>query len=301
MDLRQLEMFQAIVEAGSFTNAGKRLHVSQSAISRQITLLEKELGVQVLMRSNKRVFLTDAGKTLLKHCHRIFRDVEEALLEVSQNETISEGSLRVGGGMSVCTYLLPHILKEYHARHPNIRLTVTTGTSEPTMEKIRNNEIDIGVLTLPVESHDLEVESIIEEEMVVVMSPSHPLSTRKELSVKDLGGTPLILFERGSNTRKIIERFIDEQDISANIVMQMENVEIIKPLVDIGLGITIIPYQSIVREVEAGTLHYARISGHPLYRKLGLVMLKMNYRPIPLQRIVTLFKEMISTLQVLPP
>ena len=68
MDLRQLEMFQAIVEAGSFTNAGKRLHVSQSAISRQITLLEKELGVQVLMRSNKRVFLTDAGKTLLKHC-----------------------------------------------------------------------------------------------------------------------------------------------------------------------------------------------------------------------------------------
>ena len=111
----------------------------------------------------------------------------------------------------------------------------------------------------------------------------------------------MILFERGSNTRKIIERFIDEQDITANIVMQMENVEIIKPLVDIGLGITIIPYQSIVREIEAGTLHYARIAGHPLYRKLGLVMLKMIYRPIPLQRIVTLFKEMISTLQVLPP
>ena len=77
--------------------------------------------------------------------------------------------------------------------------------------------------------------------------------------------------------------------------------EIIKPLVDIGLGLTIIPYQSIAREAEAGTLHYAHLVGHPLYRELGLVMLKMNYRPIPLQRIITLFTEMISTLQVLPP
>jgi LysR family cyn operon transcriptional activator len=301
MDLRQLEMFQAIVETGSFTKAGQRLHVFQSAISRQITLLEEELGVQLLMRSNKRVFLTEAGKTLLKHCHRVFRDIEEALLEVTQNETISGGSLRVGGGMSVCTYLFPQILKEYHSRYPNIRLTVTTGTSEPTLQKIRNNEIDIGVLTLPVESHDLEIESVIREEMVVAMSPDHPLSTRKKLLAKDLNDTPLILFERWSNTRKIIDRFIDEHNITPNIVMEMENVEIIKPLVDIGLGITIIPYQSIAREADAGTLHYTRIDGHPLYRDLGLVMLKMNYRPIPLQRIITLFSEMISTLQVMPP
>ena len=301
MDLRQLEMFQAIVESGSFTKAGQRLHVSQSAISRQINLLEEELGVQLLMRSNKHVFLTEAGKTLLKHCYRIFRDIEEAVLAVSQNEKVGSGTLRVGGGMSVCSFLLPQILKEYKTLYPNIALTVTTGTSEPTILKIRNNEVDVGVLTLPVESQDLEVASVFREEMVVVTSHNHPLSKKTEVTPEEIASMPLILFERGSNTRKIIDQFFDKHDISPQIIMEMENVEIIKPLVDIGLGITIIPYQSIVREVEAGTLHYARISGHPLYRKLGLVMLKMNYRPIPLQRIVTLFKEMIFTLQVLPP
>lgn len=301
MDLRQLEMFRAIVETGSFTKAGHRLHVSQSAISRQINLLEEELGVQVLMRSNKRVFLTEAGKTLLKHCYRVFRDIEEAVLEVSQNEQIGQGTLRVGGGMSVCTYLLPQILKRYKTLYPNISLTVTTGTSEPTIAKIRNNEIDVGVLSLPVDSHDLQVESVFREEMVVVTSPSHPLSRKRRITPTDIAETPLILFERGSNTRKLIDYFFEEQRLTPEIIMEMENVEIIKPLVDIGLGITIIPYQSIVREVEAKTLHFTRIAGHRLYREIGLVILKMSYRPIPLQRMITLFTEMIPTLQVPPP
>ncbi|SVB01961.1 uncharacterized protein METZ01_LOCUS154815 [marine metagenome] len=301
MDLRQLEMFQAIVESGSFTKAGQRLHVSQSAISRQINLLEEELGVQVLMRSNKRVFLTEAGKTLLKHCYRIFRDIEEAVLAVSQNEMVGRGTLRVGGGMSVCSFLLPQILREYKTLYPNIALTVTTGTSEPTILKIRNNEVDVGVLTLPVESQDLEVTSVFREEMVVVTSQNHPLSKKTEVTPEEIASMPLILFEQGSNTRKIIDQFFEKHDISPQIIMEMENVEIIKPLVDIGLGITIIPYQPIVREVEAGTLHFLRIAGYPLYRELGLVILKMSYQPIPLQRMIKLFTEMIPTLQIHPP
>jgi len=294
-------MFQAVVETGSFTKAGQRLHVSQSAISRQINLLEEELGVQVLMRSNKRVFLTEAGKTLLKHCYRIFRDIEEAILAVSQDEKVGGGTLRVGGGMSVCSFLLPQILKEYKTLYPNIALTVTTGTSEPTILKIRNNEVDVGVLTLPVESQDLDVASVFREEMVVVTGHNHPLSKKKEVTPEEIAAMPLILFEQGSNTRKIIDHFFDKHDISPQIIMEMENVEIIKPLVDIGLGITIIPYQAIIREVEAGTLHFLRIAGYPLYRELGLVILKMSYQPIPLQRMIELFTEMIPTLQIPPP
>lgn len=301
MDLRQLEMFQAVVETGSFTRAGHRLHVSQSAISRQINLLEEELGVQVLMRSNKQVFLTEAGHKLLKHCRRVFQDIEEAVQDVSETGQLSRGRLRVGGGMSVCTYLLPQILKRYKTLYPNVSLRVSTGTSEPTIRQIRNNEIDVGVLTLPVNLHDLEVESVFKEEMVVAMSPAHALSGKTAVSPKEIAETPLILFERGSNTRKVIDGFFEEQELTPHIIMEMENVEIIKPLVEIGLGITIIPYQSIVREVESGTLHFTRIAGRRLYREIGLVVLKMNYRPIVLARMIALFAEMIPTLQVTPP
>lgn len=301
MDLRQLEMFQAIAEAGSFTKAGDRLHVSQSAISRQIKLLEEELGVQVLMRINKRVFLTETGQTLLKHCHRVFRDIEEAVLEVSANGQLNRGSLRIAGGMSVCTYLLPQLLKRYKTLYPNIKLTVSTGNSEPIIRQIRNNEIDLGFLTLPVVANDLQVVSILREEMVVVTSIKHPLSVQRQITPQDIAAAPLILFERGSNTRKVIDQFFLDQHLTPQIIMEMENVEIIKPLVEIGLGITIIPYQSIVREVQAGKLHFSRIAGHRLYRDLGLVFLKMDYMPSALQEMIKLFQAMIPKLQKLPP
>lgn len=301
MDLRQLEMFQAIAETGSFTKAGDRLHVSQSAISRQIKLLEGELGVQVLMRVNKRVFLTEAGQALVKHCHRLFRDIEEAVLEVSANGQLSHGSLRIAGGMSVCTYLLPQLLKRYKTLYPSIKLTVSTGNSEPIIRQIRNNEIDLGFLTLPIVANDLQVISILREEMVVVTGMKHPLGTKRQISPQDLAATPLILFERGSNTRKVIDQFFADQHLTPQIIMEMENVEIIKPLVEIGLGLTIIPYQSIVREVQAGKLHFARVAGHRLYRDLGLVFLKMDYIPRALREMVTLFQAMIPRLQKRPP
>src|SRR5262249_44136455 len=129
MDLRQLEMFRAVAEQGTFTRAADRLHVSQSAVSRQVQLLEEELGGALLRRSARGVTLTEAGELLLRMTHRVERDVEEALTEISQTHALKRGRLRLGGGMTVCLYILPRLLKRFRRLYSGVDLQVTTGRS----------------------------------------------------------------------------------------------------------------------------------------------------------------------------
>ena len=297
MNLRQLEMFQAIVEAGSFTKAGEKLYVSQSAISRQIGLLEEELGDRLFMRVSKRVTLTPAGEILIKYSNKLFRDLKDTVLEIAETNELTRGYLRIGGVMSVCTYLLPRVLARYKALHPQVELSVITGSSEKIIQKILTNQVDLGVLTLPVKQPELQSLPAIEEELVVVTHPKHPLARAREVHPKDLAPYRLILFEKGSVTRRVLDKFFEETQLVPQIAMEIENVEIIKPLVAIGLGITIIPYQSVIDEVRAGKLHYLKVVGHRLYRQLGLVYLNSDYTPKALQEMVSVFQSVIERMR----
>lgn len=294
MNLRQLEMLKAIVQSGSFTKASEGLYVSQSAISRQIKLLEDELGDKVFTRVNKRVVLTRAGEILLKYSNRLFHDMRNMISEIQQTNELTRGSLRIGGVMSVCTYLLPHILKRYRALHPRVELTVSIGNSETIVQKLRANEIDVGLLTLPLNQSDLQVvPPVLEEEMAVVTGAKHSLARKKYVAVQDLASCRFILFERGCITRKVIDEFFAQEQIMPKIVMEIENVEIIKPLVQIGLGVTIVPYQSVLREVKAKRLQLAKLVGKRLYREIGLVHIKSEYVPRSLQEMIKVFQTII--------
>src|SRR5438034_5023520 len=149
MDIRQLEMFQAVAEDQSFTRAGERLHVSQSAISRQIKLLEEELGVVLFHRRSRKVAPTHAGELLLKTANRLFRDLQDVVWQISESHELHRGSLRLGGGMTVCIYILPKLLKKYRSLYRQVDLRVTSGTSESILRLLRNHEVELGLLTLP--------------------------------------------------------------------------------------------------------------------------------------------------------
>lgn len=298
MNIRQLEMIKAIAQSGSFTKASECLYISQSAISRQIKLLEEELGDKVFTRVNKRVVLTQAGEILLKYSNRLFHNMKDMMYEIEETHPLTRGSLRIGGIMSVCTYLLPRILKKYRASCAGVELTVSIGNSETIIQQLRANEIDLGFLTLPVGQSDLQVvPPTLEEEMVAVMNTKHVLARHKYVTTPDLIPHRFILFERGCVTRKVIDAFFAQEGVAPEIVMEIENVEIIKSLVQIGLGITILPYQSILREVKAKRLHFARIVGARLYREIGLVHLKAEYLPRSLHEMVRVFQTSIPHLR----
>ena len=292
MDLRQLEMAIAVADNASFTRASQQLYVAQSAISRKIKLLEEELGEPIFKRVNKKVYVTSAGQTLLRYARSIFLDLRNAKLEISEIAHLERGELRVGAGMLACTYILPPVLEKFKALHPRIDLGVITGSSDLLLSKLSENQIELGVLTLPVNHADLQVVPFITEEMVVITTPKHPVLSQKEsISAEELGDYPLILFPRGVRTRDVLDGFFRNAGITPRIVMEAENVALIKPLVKIDLGISIVPIRAIAEELQRGELHCLKIKGHRLIRRLGLVFHKSKYIPKMLAEMIRLFKE----------
>lgn len=295
MDLRQLEMAIAVAENASFTRASEQLYVAQSAISRKIKLLEEELGEPIFKRVNKKVYVTPAGETLLRYARRIFLDMRNAKLEISEIAHLERGQLRVGAGMLACTYLIPPVLEKFKALHPRIDLEVITAPTDTLLSKLNDNLIELGVFTLPIKHTDLQVVPLATEEMVVVTSPKHPvLSLKNKINAEELQDYPLILFPKGARTRNVLDKFFHDAGITPRIVMEAENVALIKPLVKIDLGISIVPLRSIAEELQRGELHCLRIKNRRLVRQVGLVYHKSEYVPKMLAELIQLFKEMQS-------
>jgi len=292
MDFRQLQMFQAVAENLSFTLAGRQLFVAQSAISRKIRLLEDELGQKLFKRVNKRIFLTPAGEVMRRYSHQIFQDLRNAALEVSDIAQWNKGVIRIGSGMTACMYLLPPVIEKFQARYPKLEVRVVTGTSETLIPQICNSALDVGILTLPVKSSDLEVVPFTTEELVIVTSPRHRvLAKKRNVAAEELKGYPMILFNPGTATRQLIDEYFARIGLEPRIVMVSENVATIKPLVRINLGISLLPLPAVTIEAKRGELHYLRIRGERLTRDIGLVTHKDDYKPKALLELMALFRS----------
>jgi LysR family cyn operon transcriptional activator len=282
----------AVADNASFTRASQQLYVAQSAISRKIKLLEEELGEPIFKRVNKKIYVTPAGHTLLRYARRIFLDMRNAKLEISEIAHLERGQLRVGAGMLACTYILPPVLERFKALHPRIDLEVITAPTDALLSKLNDNLIELGVFTLPIKHADLQVVPLITEEMVVVTSPKHPvLSQKDKMNAEELQDYPLILFPKGARTRNVLDEFFNNVGIAPHIAMEAENVALIKPLVKIDLGISIIPVRSVSEELQRGELHCLKIKDHRLTRQVGLVYHKADFIPKMLSELIRLFKE----------
>jgi DNA-binding transcriptional LysR family regulator len=300
MDLRQLEILRAIAESGSFTAAGERLHVSQSAVSRQVLLLEEEFNEPLFLRFGRRIQITPTGEKLLQLSHRVFADIRETTGDILDRKKKLSGTLRLVGGMTVCLYVFPRLLQEYRQHHPDVDIKVITGGTPRLLRKLRSGAADLGLLTLPIVDPALLTVPAIEEELLLVMPASHPLATRASIAPAALVRQPFILFEGGSNTRRVIDQFFAQSDIQPRIVAETENVEIIKSMVASGLGISIVPHQAVAQEVIGGTLHVGRIEGERLVRKTGWVHLRSERVPRMVREMMDMLSRILPRLRLSP-
>jgi DNA-binding transcriptional LysR family regulator len=297
MDLRQLEIIRAIAETGSFTAAGEKLHVSQSAISRQVLILEEELGEPVFHRIGRRIRITPAGESLLQLSHRVFRDLQDTVSIISDKRESLRGSIGLVGGMTVCLYVFPALLAEVRRIHPNLDMRVTVGSTQRSIEMLRSGAGDLGLLTLPIEASDLVSVPLLQEELLLVTYPTHPLAAQKRIVAADLEKQPFVLFETGSITRRIVEDFFSRERITPPVIMETENVEIIKAMVRSGLGISIIPWQAAAADVATHQLFCSRIAGVSLDRQTGWLYPKMGRLPRAVTEVIRVFETMRPQLE----
>ena len=300
MDLRQLEILRAVAERGSFTGAGRHLHLSQSAVSRQILLLEEELHEPLFLRIGRKVRITPAGDQLLRLAYRVFNDMEETRLLIREGQNALSGTLRLMGGMTVCLYVFPALVKEYRRLHPGIEVKVTPGTTTRVLRKFKSGAADLALLTLPIDDPNLVTTPVMREELHLVTAPNHPLAGRRRVTPLDLTGLPFVLFEAGSNTRRVLDEFFLREAIDPRIVSETENVEIIKAMVRVGLGVTIIPYHAVAREVRTGHLACARIAGQTLVRETGWVYPRSHRVPRMVQEMMQLLVKLLPKLRLSP-
>jgi DNA-binding transcriptional LysR family regulator len=254
LETRQLLAFKTIIEAGGFTKAARQLHLTQSALSHQIKTLETQLGTQVFARIGKRVTLTQAGEVLLRYALPVLRQLLEARQTLAQLQEPGYGRLRVSSATYTCYQILPYVLREFHTGYPHVELFVSAEYTNKAVEGLLGGDLDLGVFVLPSSTDGLSLEQLSQDELVVIVAPSHPWARRQRVQWSDLATQMLITYDRASETVQKIQRELHDRGITMKETMEVRHGPAVMEMVKVGLGVALVPRWVVREDIQAGSL-----------------------------------------------
>jgi LysR family transcriptional regulator, transcriptional activator of the cysJI operon len=240
LDNFRLVVFRAVAQQHSFRKAAEELYLTQPAVSLQIKALEEDIGVQLFDRTGTRIALTEAGKVLLGYAlqsHALFAQAEQEIAALSGDHA---GALALGASTTVAQYILPRLLGEFSREHPRVHPTMISGNTEQIVEAVEGQKIELGLIEGPARSRDVKTEPFLEDELVLIVPAAHEWAEVKSVSCTEIAAAPLLMRERGSGTRRVVEIALARQGVKTNslhIVMELDSTEAIKSAVEAGLGI----------------------------------------------------------------
>jgi DNA-binding transcriptional LysR family regulator len=276
MNLDQIRNFYEVATHKSFTLAAEKLFRTQPAISTQVRMLEEELGEKLFDRIGKKICLTQAGELLFGYAERLLRLHDEAKLAITELNASPKGKVFIGANEATCLYVLPQLFALFKEKYPEVQISIYRNFSKKVVDKILDNELDFGIVTLPVPDRDLHMMPIAEDELWLITSPNHPLEDRGSVQLEDVVPYPFIFHKAGTTRERLMKHFGPLWE-KMNISMELASIETIKKFVSIGMGISIVPKSYVSDEIERGTLRLVRIRNFKLIRKLGLIYRKNRY------------------------
>jgi len=291
LNLDQLQTLSEVLALGSFSAAAQKLRLTQPAVSLQIRELEKRIGVRLVERMGKRAYPTAAGEELLAHARRLAQEAEQALTAMRRYRDGRVGRARLGTSVAVCTYLLPPVLAKLRRAHSNLEVAISVGTTENVVSRILANELDIGVVTMPVKEHPAIGVERLREDPMMAFFPGAERKLPKHATPQYLAGRDLILNQRVSQTYKIISQWFEAAGIELRPIMELGNTEAIKTLVATGIGVGILPL-----ERKKGILVYGRTQVRPLHPVLMRELAIVRRRDKPLETALKIVYEALLTL-----
>ena len=267
----QLEMFVATAELRSVQRASERVFRTQPAVSMALRKLEEELGSQLFDRTNRGNYqLTAAGEVLYADTKRLLSLRDGLLTHMQELQSLEDGRVRIGANESAGNYLLPRLIHAFRKKYPKVRIEVTRQNSRQLIHDIRDNMVDIALISFAPDEKGIEVTPVMKDELVLIASPDHPAAKKGKVSVRDLGGESFIAHTVTSQSRqKVVEAF-RSSDTPLRIVMEVAMIETIKKLVAMRLGIAFVPEMSVQDEIQRGELVRVPIAGFQYERILYL-------------------------------
>lgn len=253
LDTRQLRAFVSLAHSGSFTQAGRELHLTQSAISHAIKALETDLGCQLFHRQGKSVHLTHHGRELLPHAESILQEMSQARASLGALDRTPRGRLSIGCTPAASQFILPTVLREFKESFPQYEIRVVPGETPQTIERLLGNEVDLAVTLRPPDVSRLECHPVFDDELEFLVSPLHPW-TQSPPKVKDAAAETYIVSSRSSLNFQLIQEFFLKQGVRLHHFIELGSSEAAKELAKLGLGIAIAARWIARAEIEAGQL-----------------------------------------------
>lgn len=263
--LRQLQVFEAAARLAGYTRASEALHLSQPAVSMQIRQLEEQAGMPLFDQVGKKIRLTDAGRTLYRHAQGILAQVQEAQLELEELRGVRRGQLNITVA-STANYFAPRLLAAFCQRHPGVKVSLDVSNREHILTQLGESDKDLAIMGHPPDESNLVAHPFMENPLVVIAAPTHPLAHERDILPARLAEETFISREQGSGTRMAAERFFDAAGIRLATGMEMSSNEAIKQAVQAGLGLGVVSIHTLEMERALDRLAILDVQGFPILR-----------------------------------
>jgi len=273
LTLKQLRIFEAVATEQGYTQAAKKLHLTQPAVSIQIKHMEERIGLPLFEKKDKHVRLTDAGRELWQCTQEIHQKLEDAALAIGEMKGLKRGHLHLTIA-STANYFAPQLLATFCARYPDIQITLDVVNRARLLRALEENTTDIVIMGRPPANMPVDFEVFMENPLVAIAPPNHPWRDRAKIPLSEIAMEPFIVREQGSGTRAAVERFLARHDLERPTGMEMSSSEAIKQAVRAGLGLGVVSLHTLEMELALKRLCVLDVKGFPIMRHWHIVYRK---------------------------
>jgi DNA-binding transcriptional LysR family regulator len=291
MQIESLKVFCDLAETESFTKAAQINGVTQSAVSQQISSLERTFKSLLIERSKKKFRLTREGQMLYDFSKQIIQTYESLHSKLQELKDIISGTIRVATIYSIGLHDLPPYLKRFLKSYPTVNVHVEYRRANQVYEDVLGNVVDLGLVAYPTRDSKLEICPLRKEPLVLICHPQHPLAKNKSLRLKAISGQKFISFEPDIPTRKALDKILKEHSVQVQHVMEFDNIETVKRAVEIDAGIAIVPQGTVLQEVAKQTLAQVTLDDGEYYRPLAALYKKNKVLSPAMKQFIALLKE----------
>jgi Transcriptional regulator len=291
MQIESLKVFCDLAETESFTKAAQINDVTQSAVSQQISSLERQFKSLLIERSKKKFRLTREGQVLYDFSKQIIQTYDALHSKLQEIKDIISGTIRVATIYSIGLHDLPPYIKHFLKDYPTVHVHVEYRRANQVYEDVLGNVVDLGLVAYPTRDPKVEVISLRKDPLVLICHPQHPFAKMKSAKLKTLSGQKFFGFEPDIPTRKALDKILKENDVEVNTVMEFDNIETVKRAVEIDAGISIVPLSTIGQEVSKQTLVSVPFEDGEFYRPLAAIYKKNKVLSPAMKQFLTILKE----------
>ena len=298
LDSRQLRAFASLARTGSFTQTARELRLSQSAISHSMKALEHEVRCRLLDRMGKTVILTQAGEQFLAHAERILAEMSAARERLSELGKWGHGRLRVCASTTACQYILPAVLREFKEGFPQCVIQIEPGDTPAALELLTKKKIDLALSLEPKADTGFEFRPLFEDELRFIVGPSHPWAKAARVERSEIVRQKFILYAKTSYHYEMIEKYFYTEKMVLPTSIELGNMEAIKELVKLGLGISILAPWVAQKELAEGSLCAVPLGKRKLKRRWGVLLRRGHRLTLAPEKFIGLCQAVVENFRV---